>query len=65
MASQDIDGRKHRFAHRPGRILGTNSLLLRMLDDNLTVVILANTNLVDTDDLGFSITRHVLRADAS
>jgi CubicO group peptidase (beta-lactamase class C family) len=62
VAGQDVDGRTRRFAHRPGRIMGTNTLLLRMLDDDLTVVILANTNLVDTDDLGFSIARHVLRA---
>lgn len=31
-----------------------------MLDDDLAVVILANTNLVDTDRLGFQIARHVV-----
>jgi D-alanyl-D-alanine carboxypeptidase len=51
---------EHRFAQRPGRIMGANTLLLRMLDDDVTVVILANTNLVDTDRLGFRIARHVL-----
>jgi D-alanyl-D-alanine carboxypeptidase len=56
----DVNGRKHRFAQRPGRIMGANTLLLQMLNDDLTIVILANTNLVDTDKLGFSIARHLL-----
>lgn len=58
----DVNGRKHRFAQRPGRIMGANTLLLRMLDDDLTIVILANTNLVDTDKLGFQIARQVLQS---
>jgi D-alanyl-D-alanine carboxypeptidase len=61
VASMEVNGQRHRFAQRPGRIMGANTLLLRMLDDNITVVILANTNLVDTDDLGFSLARQVLQ----
>lgn len=60
----DVDGREHRFAQRPGRIMGANTLLLRLLDDDVTIVILANTNLVDTDRLGFKIARQVLRSMA-
>jgi hypothetical protein len=44
--------------------MGANTLLLRLLDDDVTLVILANTNLVDTDRLGFQIARHVLRSTA-
>lgn len=55
-----IDGRDHPFAQRPGRIMGTNTLLLRMLDDDVTIVILGNTNLVDTDKLGLGLARRVL-----
>jgi D-alanyl-D-alanine carboxypeptidase len=60
----EVDGREHRFAQRPGRIMGANTLLLRLLDDDATIVILANTNLVDTDRLGFKIARQVLRSMA-
>jgi CubicO group peptidase (beta-lactamase class C family) len=61
VATQDIAGGKHRFAQRPGRIMGANVLLLRYLDDDVTVVILANTNVADTDAFGFFIGRTVLR----
>jgi D-alanyl-D-alanine carboxypeptidase len=60
----EVDGREHRFAQRPGRIMGANTLLLRLLEDDVTIVILANTNLVDTDRLGFKIGRQVLRSMA-
>ncbi len=60
----DVDGREHRFAQRPGRIMGANTLLFRLLDDDVTIVILANTNLVDTDRLGFQVARQVLRSIA-
>lgn len=58
----EVDGREHRFAQRPGRIMGANTLLLRLLDDDVTIVILANTNLVDNDRLGFQIAKQVLRS---
>lgn len=64
VAKLEVDGREHRFAQRPGRIMGANTLLLRLLDDDVTIVILANTNLVDTDRLGFQIARQVLRSMA-
>lgn len=65
VAEFEAGGRKRRFAQRPGRIMGANTLLLRLLDDDVTIVILANTNLVDTDKLGFAIARQVLTADAT
>lgn len=55
-----IDEKEHRFAQRPGRIMGANALLLRMLDDDATIVILANSNVVDTDRLGFRLARRLL-----
>ncbi|MBL0937702.1 MAG: beta-lactamase family protein [Gemmatimonadaceae bacterium] len=60
VSSLKVGTTPHRFAQRPGRIMGANALLLRMLDDDIMVIILANTNLVDTDRLGFQIARHVL-----
>ncbi|NEX91824.1 serine hydrolase domain-containing protein [Caulobacter sp. 17J65-9] len=59
----EVDGRKHRFAQRPGRIMGANTLLLRMLDDDVTIIILGNTNLMDTDRLGFRLARRVLGSE--
>lgn len=42
-------GRRHRVAKRPGRIMGANAVLYRLLDDDATIVILANTNRADLD----------------
>lgn len=60
VSTLEINGQKHRFAQRPGRIMGANTLLLRLLDDDVTIIILGNTNLVDTDRLGFRIARRIL-----
>ena len=60
VATHKIGGRPHRFAQRPGRIMGANVLLLRYLDDDLTIVVLGNTNLADTDKFGFFIGKAVL-----
>jgi CubicO group peptidase (beta-lactamase class C family) len=60
ISTLEIEGREHRFAQRPGRIMGANTLLLRMLDDDATIIILANSNLVDTDRLGFRLARRLL-----
>lgn len=42
-------GRTYRVAKRPGRIMGANAVLYRLFDDGTTIVLLANTNLVDLD----------------
>lgn len=42
-------GRTYRVAKRPGSIMGANAVVYRLLDQNLTIVILANTNLADLD----------------
>lgn len=60
VTAQDVDGTKHRFAQRPGRIMGANVTLLRYLDDDLTVVVLGNTNAADVDAFGFVVGRTVL-----
>jgi len=60
VTSIDVRGRPHRVAQRPGSIMGANTLLLRFLDDELTVVILSNTNATDIDAFGFLIGRAAL-----
>ena len=42
-----INGKSHRVALRPGRIMGANVALVRYLDDDVTVIILANTDQTD------------------
>ena len=60
-ASSITVGEKQRsIAHRPGSIMGANTVLLRFLDDDLTVIILSNTNTTDIDDFSFTIGRTVL-----
>jgi D-alanyl-D-alanine carboxypeptidase len=56
----DVRGKPHRVAQRPGSIMGANTLLLRFLDDDLTVVILSNTNATDIDAFGFLVGREAL-----
>ncbi len=58
--SFDLGGRTHRYAQRPGRIMGANTLLLQFLDDPLNIILLGNTNLADVDRLGLAIARQVL-----
>jgi hypothetical protein len=41
--------------------MGANVLLLRYLDDDVTVVILGNTNVADTDAFGYFVGRTVIR----
>ncbi len=58
--STEIAGRKRRFALRPGSIMGANAVLVHYLDDDLTIVILSNTNVTDLDEFAFFIGKTVL-----
>jgi D-alanyl-D-alanine carboxypeptidase len=55
VAPVTVHGRADRVAHRPGRIMGANTVLIHYLDDGLTVVILSNTDATDIDAFGFAI----------
>src|SRR5690606_2750620 len=61
VATQHVGELTHRFAQRPGRIMGANVTLLRYLDADVTVIILGNTNATDIDAFGFFVGRTVLR----
>lgn len=50
-----VHGRDDRVAHRPGQIMGSNTQLLRYVDDGLTVVILGNSDAADLDEFSFLI----------
>ena len=60
IATLEVKGKKHRFGQRPGRIMGANTLLLQFLDDPLNIILLGNTNVADTDKLGFALARQIL-----
>jgi D-alanyl-D-alanine carboxypeptidase len=53
-------GRRHPTAERYGSIMGANGILFRVLDEDLTVAVLANTNAVDMGDFAVVATRAVL-----
>jgi D-alanyl-D-alanine carboxypeptidase len=43
------DGKTYKVAKRPGSVMGVNTVLYRLLDQNTTIIILANTNRTDLD----------------
>ena len=53
-------GRAHRVAKRPGRVMGANAVLYRLLDRPATIVLLANTNRADLDQFAQRIADHLL-----
>lgn len=60
-----IGGRKQRIVKRPGRIMGAQAQLFRMVDADITLVLLANTDAVDLDEFAAEIARRtVVRDDA-
>jgi D-alanyl-D-alanine carboxypeptidase len=52
-----VRGKTDRVAHRPGQIMGANTMLLRYIDDGLTVIMLSNTNTTPMDETAFEIAR--------
>lgn len=53
-----IGQRRSRVAKRPGRIMGAQGQLLRLLDEDVTVVLLSNAARGDLDELVAKIGRH-------
>lgn len=56
-----INGRKHRVAKRPGRIMGAQTQLYRFLDDDTTILLLSNAGRADTDEFVAEIGKRVVR----
>lgn len=56
-----VDGRSVRVAKRTGRIMGAQPQLFRVIDDGVTLVLLANSDDADTDELVAAIAREVIR----
>lgn len=60
IANIEVRGKRHRVAHRPGSIMGANVVLLRFLSEDLTVIILSNTNATNIDAFSFLIGRALI-----
>ncbi|HYR09947.1 MAG TPA: serine hydrolase domain-containing protein [Longimicrobium sp.] len=54
-------GRRYRVAKRPGSIMGVNTVLYRLLDQDATIILLANTNRADLDELAQRIANVLVR----
>jgi CubicO group peptidase (beta-lactamase class C family) len=61
VATIEVRGKRYRIAHRPGSIMGANVVLLRFLDEGLTIIILSNTNATNIDAFSFMIGRAVVK----
>ncbi|HYP26374.1 MAG TPA: serine hydrolase domain-containing protein [Blastocatellia bacterium] len=61
VASTEVRGKKYRIAHRPGSIMGANVVLLRFLNEDLTIIILSNTNATNIDAFSFLIGRAIIK----
>jgi CubicO group peptidase (beta-lactamase class C family) len=55
-------GRRYRVAKRPGSIMGANSVLYRLLDQDATIILLANTNRADLDEFAQRIADVLVRS---
>jgi D-alanyl-D-alanine carboxypeptidase len=58
--STRMDGASHRVAKRPGQIMGTGTQLYRLLDHDITIVILSNVGNTDLDEFVAGIAKRTV-----
>ena len=56
----EIGGRKYTTLMRPGQIMGTNTVLYRVVEPSLTIIALSNTDRSNVDALALAITKALL-----
>lgn len=56
-----VDGKSVRVAKRTGRIMGAQAQLFRVIDGDVAIVLLANSDAADTDEFVAAIAREVIR----
>jgi CubicO group peptidase (beta-lactamase class C family) len=56
-----INGKDRAVVKRPGRIMGAQSMLLHLLNDDLTIVMLSNTDSTNLDDFAAYVAKQVTR----
>jgi D-alanyl-D-alanine carboxypeptidase len=55
-----INNRRHVVVKRPGRIMGAQSMLFHLLNDDVTVIILSNTDAVSLDDFAVEVSKQLI-----
>lgn len=55
-----INHRKRVVVKRPGRIMGAQSMLFRLLNDKVTVIILSNTDAVSLDEFAAEVSKRAV-----
>jgi D-alanyl-D-alanine carboxypeptidase len=55
-----IAGKKYTSVMRPGQIMGANTVLYHVIEANLTIVILSNTDQSNVDALAYALTKAIL-----
>ncbi len=58
--SFDRGGHVYRVAKRPGSVMGANTVLYRLIDQNITIALVGNTNLADLDMLAQRIAEQLI-----
>jgi len=56
-----INGKKRTVVKRPGRIMGAQSMLFRLLNKNVTIVLLSNTDSTNLDEFAAEIAKRLTK----
>jgi CubicO group peptidase (beta-lactamase class C family) len=56
-----INNKKHAVVKRPGRIMGAHSMLFHVLDEDVTIIILSNTDATNLDEFVSEIGKVVIK----
>jgi D-alanyl-D-alanine carboxypeptidase len=56
-----LNNKKHAVVKRPGRIMGAQSMLFHMLDEDVTIIILSNTDATNLDEFVSEIAKRVIK----
>lgn len=57
----ELNGKKYKVIKRPGDIMGTQSMFVYLPDENLSIIILANTDSTDLDDFSYQIIKQLTK----
>lgn len=56
-----LNGRKYKVIKRPGDIMGTRAQFVYLPEENLSIIILANTDSADLDDFSYQIISRIVK----
>jgi len=61
----EINNKQHKAIKRPGRIMGAQAMLFHFLDDDLSIIILSNTDTTDLDSFVLEIGKRLIKERVS